>query len=205
MPEGVAGIILAGGRSSRMGGGDKSLHLLDGRPILAHVIARLRRQVDIVALNANGDPARLAAFGLEVVADPLPDLGPLGGILAGMKWAEAFSAGISHIVTVAADTPFFPADLAERLLAADAGVDQVVLAASDGRPHPTFGLWPIALCGDLETFLEQEGAASVRAFASTKMPPLIIDFPVSDNIDPFFNVNTHEDLARARALAGKEN
>lgn len=203
MPEGVAGIILAGGRSSRMGGGDKSLHLLDRRPILAQVIERLRRQVEIVTLNANGDPARFAAFGLDVIADPLPDLGPLGGILAGMIWGE--TKPVSHIVTVAADTPFFPDDLAERLVAADAGPDQVVLAASDGRPHPTFGLWPVGLRESLQNFLTKEGAASVRAFASMTKPPLIIDFPVSDSMDPFFNVNTHEDLALARTFAGAKS
>ena len=204
MTNGVAGVVLAGGHATRMGGGDKSLHLLDDRPILAHVIERLRPQVGEIVLNANGDPARFSTSGLEVIADPTlelgPDLGPLGGILAGMIWASTHPARYSHIVTVAADTPFFPDTLAGGLLAAlaDGGRDSVVLAASGRQVHPTFGLWPVALKDDLQAFLASNGAASVRRFASQNRPPLVVDFTIPDRIDPFFNVNTPEDLAQAR-------
>ena len=111
------GVILAGGLASRMGGGDKSLRPLAGRRVIDHVLERLRPQVTHMALNANGDPARFAAFDLPVIADSMAEFpGPLAGILAGMDWAAA--EGAEHILTVAADTPFFPADLHPRLVAA---------------------------------------------------------------------------------------
>src|SRR5690606_2068207 len=115
-------------------------------------------------------------------------------------WASAHPSCYTHIVTVAADTPFFPDSLAEGLLAAlaDGGRDRVALAASGGQVHPTFGLWPVALKDDLQAFLASNGAASVRRFAAQTHPPLVVDFPFSDRIDPFFNVNTPQDLAQAR-------
>ena len=134
------GVILAGGQSSRMGGGDKGLLHLGGRPILSHVIERLSPQVADLALNANGDPARFGPFGLPVIADSVPGFaGPLAGVLAGLDWAA--SQGAETIVTAAADTPFFPADLVPRLLMACEGMDtSLALAASPDGRHPTFGI-----------------------------------------------------------------
>jgi molybdopterin-guanine dinucleotide biosynthesis protein A len=196
------GVILAGGRATRMGGGDKGLRLLGGRPLLAHVIDRLGPQAGALALNANGDPARLAAFGLPVIADNVAGhAGPLAGVLAGMDWAAAL--GGQAILTAAADTPFFPRDLADRLRAA-AGPSGLALAATPDAvgkvwQHPTFGLWPVALRDDLREALagglrkivawtDRHGAGTA-VFAATPF-------------DPFFNVNTPEDLAEAEALLG---
>ena len=197
----LPGVILAGGRATRMGGGDKGARLVGGQTLFARVIARLAPQCAPLAINANGDPARLA-FGLPVLPDSLPDHpGPLAGVLAGLDWAAGI--GAPAIVTVAADTPFVPADRVARLQAA-AGPAGLALAASadeTGRMqrHPTFGLWPVALRHDLRAALEGglrkivlwtdgHGAGSA-AFSS-------------DPFDPFFNVNTPEDIAIAEALAG---
>jgi molybdopterin-guanine dinucleotide biosynthesis protein A len=191
----IAGVILAGGRATRMGGGDKALLPLAGRPILARVIDRLAPQVDALALNANGDPARFAAFALPVLPDPLPGHpGPLAGVLAGLDWAAA--RGAEALLTAAADTPFFPADLAARLQAAG----PFAMAATPGDPaperHPTFALWPVALRHDLRAALEA-GLRKVVAFTDPHGCATVL-FP---DADAFFNVNTPEDLARAEALA----
>lgn len=182
----MAGIVLAGGQSRRMGGGDKGLLDLGGRPIIAHVIARLGCAR---AISANGDPARFAAFGLPVLPDSLPGWpGPLAGVLAGMDWAAG--QGLARIVTAAADTPFFPRDLAERLTAVEA---PVVLATHDGDDHPAFAAWDVSLRDDLRAalvagtrrmrdWMDAQGAVRV-AFAG---------------VDPFFNINTPADLQAAR-------
>ncbi len=197
------GVILAGGRATRMGGGDKCLLEAGGRSLLSHVIARLGPQVDGLILNANGDPARFAAYALPVVADGFEGYaGPLAGVLAGMEAAQA--RGAARIVTAAADTPFFPLDLAVRLDAAARGAGAPLACAATpdatGRlwDHPTFGLWDAALAGDLRAALEgglrkvvdwtaRHGCARAAFGAG---PP-----------DPFFNVNTPEDLAIAARLA----
>lgn len=190
-------IILAGGRATRMGGGDKPLLRLGDLTLLDRVIGRLQPQCGVMALNANGDVARFSAFGLPVIADSLPDHpGPLAGILAGMDWAAG--QGAKSVVSVAADTPFFPPDLT-KMLARNAGPAGLALAASRDatgrlREHPTFGLWPVALRDDLRATL-YAGQRRVRSFAAAYSPGLAV---WSD--DPFFNVNTPEDLARARLI-----
>ncbi|WGF89343.1 molybdenum cofactor guanylyltransferase MobA [Marinivivus vitaminiproducens] len=193
------GVILAGGRSSRMGGGDKSLLVLQGRTLLEHVIARLGPQADGLVLNANGDPGRFAGFGLTVVPDTAPDQpGPLAGILSGLRWAAAQRPDCSRIITAAADTPFMPADLALRLAeAAEAAGADIALARSRGRTHPVFGLWPVALADDLEGALDR-GERRVLRFAQ-RYRLVEVDFP-ADPADPFFNVNTPGDLATAESL-----
>lgn len=194
MTNGIAGVILAGGRATRMGGGDKSLRTLAGRPMLAHVIARLAPQVAALALNANGDPARFAAFGLPVLPDPLPDQpGPLAGVLAGMDWAAA--QGFETLITVAGDTPFLPKDLVARL-----SDGPFTLAASPDhtghlRQHPTVGLWPVALRKDLRDALVR-GERKVGRWAAEHGARSI---PFTAQPDPFFNVNTPDDLHRAEA------
>lgn len=196
----TVGVILAGGRASRMGGGDKALLELGESTLLDHVIARLRPQCAALAINANGDPARFARFGLPVIADTIGGLpGPLAGILAGMEWAAAH--GGDSVVSAAGDTPFLPGDLAERLR--DAGGGGLALAASfDGegvqRIHPTFGLWPVALRADLRASLER-GERKVATWAQNH-GAAIVTFPAGKGADPFFNVNTPGDLARAREL-----
>lgn len=196
------GVILAGGLSRRMGGGDKGLLPLGETTLLGHVVARLSRQADPIALNANGDPGRFADFRVPVIADSAPDRpGPLAGILAALDWAAG--RGATHAVTVAADTPFFPGDLVDRLaLAAHAQGRPIALAATpDGRGgvsrHPTFGLWPVVLRDDLRAALAR-GVRRVSAWADGHGAALA-SFPVDDG-DPFFNVNTPDDLDRARGM-----
>jgi len=202
MTEGAPlGVILAGGRATRMGGGDKGLRLVAGRRLMDHVIARLSPQVAGMAINANGDPLRLAEFGLPVLADSLPDHpGPLAGVLAGLDWAAG--QGAPAIVTAAADTPFFPPDLVARLQA-KAGPSGLALAASgdaEGRVwrQPTFGLWPVALRDDLRAALTG-GLRKIVMWTDAHGAGQAV-FP-SVPFDPFFNVNTPEDIALADAFA----
>lgn len=195
------GVILAGGRSARMGGGDKALAVLGGRTLLGRVIERLEPQVEALALNANGDPGRFAGYGLPVIADGVGGFaGPLAGVLAGLDWA-AENDGES-IVTAAADTPFFPPDLAPRLvMAAEEAGSAVALAATPGADgperHPVFGLWPVALREDLRAALGQ-GVRKVSDWADRHGAASAV-FPVG-GYDPFFNINTPDDLAAAEAL-----
>jgi len=199
----VIGILLAGGKSSRMGGGDKCLRPLGGRPILAHIIARLRPQVSDLIVNANGDVARFAAFGLPVVEDSIAGFaGPLAGVLAGLRWIETHRPEIGYGVTVATDTPFFPADLVQRFLAELGDPPALCVARSDEGVHPVIGLWPVALADDIEDALNR-GMRKVGDFAAqhgaiaVPFPPVKIG---GREIDPFFNINRPEDLATAEAL-----
>ena len=190
------GVILAGGLASRMGGGDKGLLPLGGATILGHVIDRLSPQVAGLALNANGDPGRFALFGLPVLPDSIGGYaGPLAGVLAGLDWAA--EQGADHIVTAAADTPFFPADLVPQLvLAAETKGKPIALARTENGRHPTFGLWPVALADDLREALN-DGVRKVVQWTD-RHGTAMADFP-SDRFDPFFNVNTPEDLLQAEA------
>jgi molybdopterin-guanine dinucleotide biosynthesis protein A len=198
LPEPIVGVLLAGGRASRMGGGDKCLIALGGKPLLAHATARLRPQVDSLVLNANGDPERFAAFGLPVAADNV-GAGPLAGVLAGMDWARANVPDARTIVTAATDTPFFPLDLMKRLVAATEGEALAVARSAEGE-HYAFGLWPLALAADLRRALA-EGRRKAGDFVHDH-GALTVDFApeTSGGVDPFFNINTPEDLARAAAL-----
>jgi len=189
------GVILAGGRATRMGGGDKGLLPLGNGTILSHVIARLEPQVAGLALNANGDAARFAGLGLPVIADSIDGFaGPLSGVLAGLDWAA--TQGADYIVTAAADTPFFPCDLVPRLLLAaqDASVDIALARTPDGR-HPTFGLWPTALRDDLRTWLQDGGRKVVMWTDRHGCAQAHFD-----NDTSFFNVNTPDDLVKAEGM-----
>ena len=147
LPEAVVGVLLAGGKSSRMGGGDKCLLPLAGAPMLAHIIDRLRPQVSDLILNANGDLARFAAFGLPIVEDRLGGhAGPLAGVHAGIEWATANRPESRFVVTAATDTPFFPADLVARFRASLGDAEpRLLVARSEEGVHPVFGLWPVSL------------------------------------------------------------
>ena len=183
------GMILAGGRSARMGGGDKGLRPFRGGTLIGAVIARLSPQVADLALNAGGDPARLSAFGLPVIADSVPGQpGPLAGILAAMDWAAA--RGAQSVVTAPCDTPFLPGDLVPRLLLAGGG--GLALAASGGRVHPTAALWPVTLRDDLRTALAR-GERKVTAFTD-RHRAAVAEFPLTAP-DGFANANTPADLA----------
>lgn len=189
----VVGVILAGGLARRMGGGDKCLLPVRGRPILAHILERLAPQCDGLVLNANGDPARFSAFDLPVVADDVPGFaGPLAGLLAAMEWAGTADV----LLTVPGDTPLLPHDLAERLASArDAAGATIACASSRERMHPTIGLWPLSLREDLRGALA-EGERSIGRFAR-RYPLAIAEW--DGEPDPFINVNEPGDLALAEA------
>lgn len=185
-------VILAGGQANRMGGGDKGRLMLGEQSLIERVIERISPQVDAVVLNANGDPSRFDDLGLPVVADSIPDYpGPLAGVLAGMDWAA--EQGHDWLISVAADTPSFPLDLAERLAEGDT---PVVLAATPdpdrGRlPQPTFGRWRVALRDELRAALN-DGVRKIRQWTQAQGESLVVFGP-----DDFFNINTPEDLAWA--------
>jgi len=196
----VVGVLLAGGRSERMGGEDKSLIDLGGKPLIAHVAARLSTQVDRFVVNANGDPARLAFLEQPVVPDADGSYsGPLAGILAGMDWTLANAPAAQWVATVAVDTPFIPSDLVATLLAASSDVGTIRLAASNGRMHQVIGLWPPGLRNDLAAWLQATPSNAVRDYLATQ-PHLAVDFDTRAGLEPFFNINTPEDLARARGM-----
>lgn len=188
----IFGVILAGGAGRRMGGVDKATLRLAGRSLVAHAVDRLEPQVERLAISANGDPARLSALGLPVLADA-QSKGPLSGVLAALDWAAPL--GATAVVTAAVDTPFFPGDLVPRLIMAS-DPSGIALARSGGNDHPTFGLWPVTLRDDLRVFLDSGVKASVRAFADARGAARA-DFPDDGS---FLNLNTPEDLSRAETL-----
>lgn len=205
-PTSTTGIILAGGLSRRMGGGDKGLLDIAGKPMLAHVIDRLRPQVGHMAINANGDPARFAAFGLPVVPDTIDGfVGPLAGVLAGMRWSAAHAPATGHIATVSADAPLLPHTLVAQIEAALAGsAGRIGLAKSGGELHPVIGVWPVDLADDLQAALEA-GVRKVLAWTD-RHGTVAVEFDFCDidgaSIDPFFNANTPDELDQARRLLG---
>ena len=187
--EAPVGVILAGGQATRMGGGDKGLRPFRGGTLMGAVIARLAPQVDALAINALGDPARLATYRLPVISDSVPGQpGPLAGILAAMDWAAG--QGAASVVTVPCDTPFLPCDVVPRLqLAAGAGP---AFARSGGRDHPTVALWPVTLRDDLRATLDR-GERKVRDFCA-RHRAVAADFPLTSP-DGFANANTPAELA----------
>ena len=190
----TVGVILAGGLARRLGGGDKAARLVGGRTVLEHLLDRLAPQVERVIVNANGDPARFAP--LQVVPDSVPgNPGPLAGVLAAMEWAAVHAPGAEWIVTIPGDCPFIPRDLVQRLHAC-LGNARMACAASGGRTHPVVALWPLELRHELRPALEG-GLRKVGAFTAGAATA---EWP-TDPVDPFFNVNTPEDLAEANRLA----
>ena len=202
----VAGVLLAGGQSRRMGGGDKCLRPLAGRPILAHIIERARPQVGHLLLNANGDPARFAGFGLPVEPDVVEGFaGPLAGVLTGLEWCAAHAPGARWLASFACDAPFFPKNLVAKLLAAvEAENAELACAASNGRSHPVFGLWPLSLRAELRRVMVEEEIRKVdlwtarHRLAGVDFPP--VETPAGP-LDPFFNANSPEDLEQAAQFA----
>jgi molybdenum cofactor guanylyltransferase len=205
----ITGVLLAGGQSRRMfpetaAGGDKALRDLAGRPMLARVIERLGPQVTRLVISANGDAARFAAFGLPVVPDTIDGyVGPLAGVLAGMRWSGAHAAAATHIATVSTDAPFIPLDLVASLaLAVAEQPAAIAIARSAGDLHPVIGLWPVALADDLELAL-RGGLRKVLAWTD-RHGTVPVDFPfftvAGRTVDPFFNANHPEELEIARRL-----
>jgi len=195
------GVLLAGGLARRMGGGDKPMRQIAGRTILERVIARLKPQCDGLILNANGDPARFAAFGLPVIADTVADFpGPLAGILAALDWVAANRPEILWVLSAAADCPFLPRDLLARLHRARAEQNaQLAVAASGGRSHPVIGLWSVALREELRHALVVEDVRKIDRWTA-RYRLATVTWPTTP-LDPFFNANTVDDIAEAERLA----
>ncbi len=191
----IPGVILAGGRSQRLGGGDKCLLPLGNASILAYVIAAVKPQTSALAINSNSAPALFQDTGLEVREDVLPGrLGPLAGIHTAMLWAR--ERGADTVLTVPADTPFLPGDLVSRLeVGREAG--QASIAVSGAAMHPVVGLWPSALAEQLQDYLA-EGVYRVRAWlGQISFRSVVFE---AGAIDPFWNINTPDDLQLAHAM-----
>src|SRR6476469_131224 len=197
----IPGVLLAGGLARRMGGGDKPMRTIAGRTILERVIARLKPQCDGLILNANGDPARFAAFGLPVIADTVADFpGPLAGILAALDWTAANRPEISWVLSAAADCPFLPRDLLARLHQARAADNaQLAVAVSGGQSHPVIGLWSVGLREDLRHALVVEDIRKIDRWTA-RYKLATVTWPTTP-LDPFFNANTIDDIAEAERLA----
>jgi molybdopterin-guanine dinucleotide biosynthesis protein A len=197
------GLVLAGGLARRMGGGDKPRTSIGGTTILSRVLERLRPQCTRMVLNANGDPARFADTGLPVIADDVPDFaGPLAGILAGLDWAAAHAPDVATVVSVPGDCPFLPRDLVARLNEARAASGKRLACARSGEwRHPVVGLWPVALRADLRHALTQEDLRKIELWTA-RHGVALADWP-AEPVDPFFNVNTPEDVAAAERLAAQ--
>lgn len=194
----VVGLLLAGGRARRMGGGDKCLREIGGRSLLALAVERAMPQVDQLVLNAGGDPTRFAGFRLPVVADVVGGYaGPLAGILTGVEWARTYAPRARWVASFATDTPFFPRDLVETLqAAAERDEADIACAASNGRSHPVFALWPVRLAAPLREALTGEGIHKIDAWTA-RYRVTRVEFAGSGDADPFFNVNAPEDLTAA--------
>jgi len=197
----IPGVLLAGGLARRMGGGDKPMRQIGGAAILARVIARLKPQCDGLILNANGDPARFASFGLPVIPDSVTGFpGPLAGILAGLDWVAENRPDAAWVLSAAADCPFLPRDLLARLHRERIEQSaQLAVAASGGRSHPVIGLWSVALREELRHALVVEDIRKIDRW--TARYRLATVTWVTEPLDPFFNANTVDDLAQAERLA----
>jgi molybdopterin-guanine dinucleotide biosynthesis protein A len=195
--------VLAGGLARRMGGGDKARIAIGGVTILQRVLACLAQQCTRIVINANGDPARFADTKLPVVADSVSDFaGPLAGILAGLDWAALHLPECEWLVSVPGDCPFLPSDLVARLQAVRVAAGAPLACARSGEwRHPVIGLWPLALREDLRRALVAEGLRKIETWTA-RHGVAIADWP-AEPIDPFFNVNTPEDAARAQMLAAQ--
>ena len=197
----IPGVLLAGGLARRMGGGDKPMRTIGGRTILERVIARLNPQCDGLILNANGNPARFAAFGLPVVADGVAGFpGPLAGILAALDWAARNRPEVTHVLSAAADCPFLPRDLVARLeKAREEQGATLAVAASGAQTHPVIGLWKVNLRDELRHALIDEDVRKIDRWTA-RYPLATVSWPTTP-LDPFFNANTVDDIADAERLA----
>ena len=197
-------LLLAGGKSRRMGGGDKNLIMLGDRPLLAHVMGRAVPDGVPAVVNANGDLDRFASFGLPVVSDVVDGYaGPLAGVLTGLEHAIATHPEVTHVISLATDAPFLPRDLGARLTEAVTGGAEMAQARSDGRRHPVFAIWPVSMAAGLRAALVEEGLRKIDDFTA-RYDCAVVDFVPGDwaDVDPFTNLNTPEDLVMARQRLG---
>lgn len=196
-PDHIIGVVLAGGQSSRMGDQDKAALPFGDQPMVLHAMQRLARQLDVISINTNSKILADMVYPAPVFADEIQDFsGPLAGIAAAMNFARAHAK--THIVTVATDTPFFPDNLVSRLCQSSESMDDIVLAGSNGFRHPVFGLWPAHHAKDLTSWLQTSDTMKVMAWVKTK-PNREVQFDLlPDGFDPFFNVNTPQELLTAK-------
>ncbi|MDP7392521.1 MAG: molybdenum cofactor guanylyltransferase MobA [Alphaproteobacteria bacterium] len=196
----IVAVLLAGGLARRMGGGDKCLREVAGRPLLSHVIERILPQVDHVVLNANGDPERFSEFGLPVIVDVVEgNAGPLAGILTGMDWAARHVTECEWVVSVPTDAPFLPMDYVARMMAAIEDEDaELACASTNGRTHPVAGLWALRLMLELRSALIDEDIRKIDQW-TVRYRLADVEFS-SEPIDPFFNANRPEDLKAAEVI-----
>ncbi len=196
----IVAVILAGGQARRMGGGDKTLIDLGGKPILEHILDRLIPQCEHVMLNANGDLERFKAFGYPVVADPIDGfLGPLAGILAGLDAVAIRYPEKTHLLSLAGDTPFIPHNLIDQMCT-HASLSNIVCAVSQGRRHPVFGLWPVSIRSELRDQLINHDVRKIDSFTADYEVALC---PFDGVPDPFFNINTDEDIDKASRILSR--
>ena len=196
----IVAVLLAGGLARRMGGGDKCLREVAGRPLLSRVIERILPQVDHVVLNANGDPERFSEFGLPVIADVVEgNAGPLAGILTGLDWAARHVTECEWVVSVPTDAPFLPMDYVARMMAAIEDEDaELACASTNGRTHPVAGLWAVRLMLELRSALIDEDIRKIDQW-TVRYRLADVEFS-SEPIDPFFNANRPEDLKAAEVI-----
>ena len=191
----VGFLLLAGGLSRRMGGGDKNQLHLAGKSVLQHVLDRVDRAVAPTAINANGDPQRFAGYGLPVIADVVDGYaGPLAGILTGLEWMATYHPNLKHMISLATDAPFLPPDLAQRLYAGLGSDADIVQAQSNGQRHPVFAIWPVALAADLRHAVCDQGVRKIDHFTQRHNCGVVA---FSGKPDPFLNINRPEDFVEA--------
>ena len=193
--QGLGFLLLAGGQSRRMGGGDKNQLNLGGKSVLHHILDRVDRAGAPTAINANGDPLRFEAYGLPVIADVVDGyVGPLAGILTGLEWIATYHPTCTHMISLATDAPFLPPDLAHRLCARLGSDASIAQAQSHGQRHPVFAIWPMALAADLRKAVCDEGVRKIDHFTQRHHCGAVA---FSGTPDPFLNINRPEDLAEA--------
>ncbi len=199
----ICGLLLAGGQSRRMGGGDKCLRNLGGQTLLSRILSIVRPQVGKLVLNANGDGARFSDYQLPVAPDVVDGFaGPLAGVLTGLEWAKTNAPECRWVASFACDAPFAPRDLVSRFLAAiDSDGADLACASSGGRDQPVFGLWPVRLADELRTAVIDEGLRKVDMWTA-RYRLVRVDWP-TEPVDPFFNVNRPDDLDAAEMLLTK--
>ena len=196
----ILGVLLAGGQALRMGGGDKGSILLGGRPMMEHIIERAQTQVTTMIINANGDVRRFQNYGLEVISDVIEGFaGPLAGVLTGMEWAEINAPKVEWVATFPSDAPYFPLDLVNRLTAAVVNGDaELACAYSNGWSHPVFGIWPVYLADHLRHAMVNEKVRKIDDWTA-RYKLVEVEF-LTEPFDPFFNVNTPENLVEAEKI-----
>ncbi len=197
----IPGLILAGGRSSRMGGDDKCFRHLCGRPLLEHVIDRATPQVCRIIISSNSDAENFTAYELPVIGDVISDFaGPLAGVLSGLDWVSENIPQARWMASFATDTPFFPMDMVTRLAKAIDGTGaSMASAASGGRMHPVFSLWPVTMRNDLRRAMNSEKIRRAGLWVD-RCNTRRVEFG-KQPFDPFFNINTPDDLAAAEQAA----